>query len=354
VGDVLGIGLSHYPPLSGLDDNMSAILRWTLEDPAIPDASKDPSSWSSEMRREWGDDEGRSAAAEHRSQLMDSFRHVRKAIDEFEPDLVLIFGDDQYENFREDIIPPYAFLLYDRLVLKPWSMAQDSSDMVGKANIWDEGPDASMTVNFRPDIGRDLVSRLIESGWAIPYSYKPLHHPGLAHAFLNSVLYLDYDRRGFSYPILPVAVNCYGRRVVSHRGLFSRFGDETPPDPPAPSPQHLMKLGASIGSYLSESPWRVAIVASSSWSHAFLCDKTSRLRPDTESDMRLYDALVAGDLDTWRQYTLEDVEGAGQHELLNWFCLLGAMEAVSRPAPTWTRFVRSDVFNSNKVFCVYR
>ena len=30
MAEILGLGLSHYPPFSGLDDSMAEILRWTL------------------------------------------------------------------------------------------------------------------------------------------------------------------------------------------------------------------------------------------------------------------------------------------------------------------------------------
>ena len=33
------------------------------------------------------------------------------------------------------------------------------------------------------------------SGVDMAYAYKPLHFPGIAHAFLNTLLYLDYDRK---------------------------------------------------------------------------------------------------------------------------------------------------------------
>jgi hypothetical protein len=49
---------------------------------------------------------------------------------------------------------------------------------------------------------------LIERGIDDPHAYKPLHHP-LAHAFTNTFLHLDWDRRGFSYPVVPFAINCY-------------------------------------------------------------------------------------------------------------------------------------------------
>ena len=48
------------------------------------------------------------------------------------------------------------------------------------------------------------------------YAYKPLHGDGLGHAFANTLLFLDLDRQGFNYPVVPMAVNCYGSNVHSH------------------------------------------------------------------------------------------------------------------------------------------
>ena len=50
------------------------------------------------------------------------------------------------------------------------------------------------------------------------YAYKPLHVDGLAHAFTNTLLYLDWDRRGFPWPVLPFAINCYGRNLIHAKG----------------------------------------------------------------------------------------------------------------------------------------
>ena len=41
------------------------------------------------------------------------FRAIRKILDDFNPDLVLMWGDDQYENFREDIVPAFCLLGYE-------------------------------------------------------------------------------------------------------------------------------------------------------------------------------------------------------------------------------------------------
>jgi hypothetical protein len=332
---------------------MAGILRRTLEDPAIPAAEKDPANWPELMQREWGDDEGRGSAAEHRAGLIRGFERARQSLDDFDPDVVVIWGDDQYENFREDIIPPYAVLAYDDMEVKPWAHAADSSDMKGRPNVWNEPGDTTITVRGRPEIGKYLATALLERDIDVSYAYTRLHHPSLPHAFLNAVLYLDYHRKGFDYPVLSFPINCYGRRVVSYKGFMSRFDDVRELDPPSPSPRRLIDVGAAIGEVFAESPYRVALVASSSWSHAFICDKTWRLRPDTESDRRLYDAMVAGDLEGWRSTDLETIEAAGQQELLNWFPLLGAMHALGRPTPTWAEFVTTDVFNSNKVFAAF-
>lgn len=352
MAEILGVGLSHYPPLSSLDSEMAALLKWTLNDPAIPVELHDPARWPATARREWGDDGGVTAAASHRAALLVGFRRVREAIDAFGPDVVLIWGDDQYENFREDVIPPYAVLAYDDMTVQPWKHAQHSSNMVDRPNIWGESAESTFTIRGAPDVGRLLTGGLLEREIDVAYAYEPLHHPGLPHAFLNTVLYLDYDRSGFPYAVLPFAINCYGRRVISFRGFASRLGEERPFDPPSASPRRLAAVGAATVDVLRESAWRVALVASSSWSHAFMCDKTLRLWPDTESDRRLYESLGAGDVDAWLKVPLEEIEGAGQQELLNWFPLMGAMAHLGRQ-PTWTMFVETGIFNSNKVFALY-
>ena len=35
------------------------------------------------------------------------------------PDVVLVWGDDQYENFKEDIIPAFCVMAYDEFECQP-------------------------------------------------------------------------------------------------------------------------------------------------------------------------------------------------------------------------------------------
>jgi hypothetical protein len=350
MGEILGLGVTHYPPLIGRDENMAGILRTVLEDPGLPERYRDPANWPPAMRREYGDDGGTASARAHRDALVGQFRRARKTLDEFRPDLVIVWGDDQHENFTDDVIPPFCVLAYDEIE------ARHRPRDVSRPNVWGEGADAVFRYKGHRQAGKYLAAKLLEQDIDMAYAYKPLHHPGLAHAFLNTLLYLDYDRTGFPHAVLPFAVNCYGRRVISQRGgrgsLASRIADADL-DPPSPSPKRCMDVGAAVARVMRESPWRTALVASSSWSHAFLTDKNHQLYPDIDADRRLYEALRVGDYQTWRERPLSALEESGQHEMLNWYLLAGAMEALGRK-PDVCDFIETWSFNSNKCFAVFQ
>ena len=103
---------------------------------------------------------------------------------------------------------------------------------------------------------------------------------------------------------------------------------------------------------MAASPWRVAFVASSSWSHSFLTEKNSQLWPDVAADRRLYDALRPATTPPGTATPPTRSRIPGQHEVLNWFCLLGAMEELGRK-PDKATFIESWAFVSPVVFAYY-
>jgi hypothetical protein len=349
MGEILGLGLTHYPPLTGRDEDMATILRRVLKDPGLPERYRDPAGWPEPMRREYGADGGTASAAGHRETLVNHFRKARCRLDEFQPEVVIIWGDDQHENFTEDVIPPFCVLAYDEIEARPWQKPGVAP------NAWSEPADTVFKVPGHRAAGKYLASGLLEQGVDMAYAYKPLHFPGLAHAFLNTLMFLDYDRVGFPYRVIPFQVNCYGRRVIAQqagaRGL-SEFPSESELDPPSPAPWRCFDLGAACARVVEKSPWRVALIASSSWSHAFLTPKHHLLYPDIEADRALYNALQAGDYAAWRERPLSAIEDSGQQEVLNWMCLMGGMKELGR-RPSETSYVESWIFNSNKCFAVY-
>lgn len=349
MGEVLGLGITHYPSLGRPDGRMSYTLKYALDDPGLPPGLRDPGSWPEAMRSEWGSDRGLAGAGRHRAALRAGLARVRKALDEFSPDVVVIVGDDQYELFRESVVPPFCVLAWDHQDVRPHEHAQ-------VANIWNEPPDWTLPVRGLPAAGKFIARHLIERDFDCAYSYERAAGQPFPHSIINSVMYLDYERRGFPYPVVGVTINCYGRQLFPRKGFMTQLGAFDAielDDPPAPSPRRCMALGAALVRALAESPWRAALVASSSWSHAFLYDEGHHLHPAMESDREYFAGLRSGDYSVWHRATLDDLERHGQQEMLNWFCLIGGMEYLGRDL-AWAELSETWVFNSNKCFAIFR
>lgn len=349
MGEILGIGLTHFP-LFKTDERMSSVLHDTLKNPALPEKFREANGWPEKMREEYGSDRGVTGAKKHREACVNELRKLRTTLDDFNPDFVIIWGDDRYENFKEDIIPTFCVGIYDLMSTYRWNG--------GIENIWGESSDKMFVSKGHQAGGKTLASSLVREGFDLSYAYQLRHSKGMPHAFMDSVLYLDYDRKGFDYPIVPFNVNCHGRRVIvqqgGHRDFVGEPQKEEDFDPPAPTSKRCMELGAATVRALKDSPWRVALIASSSWSHAFLTEKNHFLYPDGQNDKVLYKALVNGDYDTWRNLTTEELEANGQQEILNWSCLVGAMEELGRKSPDTSAFIDTYILNSNKTFATYK
>ncbi len=349
MGEILGLGMTHYPGMT-MQSQLNLRAKMVMNDPLLPEKFRNFDTWPEQMKREYADDEGVAHSNEHRRLLTENFRWVREELDAFNPDVVLVWGDDQYENFKEDIVPPFSVLAYEGFDVQPWAHRG------ANVNSWGEGADTAFHYEGARRQGRYLATRLLEDGYDVAYAYKP-NHDVMPHAFLNTALYLDWDRKGLSYPILPFAINCYGRGLVHTKGRpitgLEQLPNEDELDPPTPQPWRCFDTGAAIARAFRDSPWRVALVASSSWSHNFLTARYSYFHPDVETDKRYFEALKEGNYSVWRETPLAEIEQAGHNELLNWYCLAGAMNELNRK-PQEARFIESWTCNSDKVFAVWR
>jgi hypothetical protein len=101
------------------------------------------------MRQEWAEHQAGAAAA-HRHRAIEGFRAVRAALDSFNPDFILIWGDDRCEDFREDggaVLRLRPGLLdYDRprellwiiydLELLNWVCLAGATHELGRRPVW--------------------------------------------------------------------------------------------------------------------------------------------------------------------------------------------------------------------------
>ena len=337
MGEILGVGCSHGPGLTGPLERLTDIyLRHNLASDLTPVHMKDPANWPAHMREEWSDDEGMATAQRYRDTLVEGYRSAREAIDAFKPDFVVIFGDDQYEAFHEDILPPFCV----------FAMDEDIPSTRG-------GPPISIKGHL--DAGNHLAGELIRSGFDVGSSWKLPHGSEYGHAFTTTVRYLDMDNVGFPYPVVPISVNCYGNYMripgPGQERAVGRLQENMPvTPPPSPPPWRCYDLGQEVGRIISESPWRAVVIGSSSWSHASLTPKNYFLWPDVDTDRKRMAELGEGRQDDWRDLTAEELIDAGQHEMLNWICLAGAMNG--RKADILA-YAEAYIFNSSKCVALF-
>ena len=93
-------------------------------------------------------------------------------------------------------------------------------------------------------------------------------------------------------------------------------------------------------------------MASSSWSHCFLSPVGGWVIPDHAADREMLAALRRADWDAWRNRSLEQIERAGHHELLNWMVLVGAIAELGRK-PVIDDWVETYIFQSDKCFASF-
>lgn len=329
MAEVLGLGVTHGPFVMYPPEALPNLTRKALQRPGVPPEVQDPGNWPEPMRKEWGDDEGATGAREYHRRIVEGFRRARKALDEFNPEVVLIWGDDQYENFHEDVVPPFCVFIEEEWQTTPFGQGNSAG---ASGNIYGESPDWLLTVKGHRQAAKELSTYLLNQDFDIAYAYRQLHHP-FGHAFWRTVMHLDVDRVGFNYPVILFHVNCIGSNFLRNRGGGPK-GEVIPePDPPGPSPERCFEIGAAVARFFKQSPYRVALVGSSSWSHGFFVPKNHYIWPDIEADRARHDELTRGDYLAWKRLTTSQIEDAGQQEILNWICLAGAMHEVgSKPA----------------------
>ncbi len=352
MGEILGLGLSHYPGPMAPAKYWTRMLARNVEVGRVaPELFADKSRWPEPMLREWGDDEGMAAAETHRARLLAGYRALAERLEAFNPDVVVIWGDDQFENFKRDCIPAFCVGIFDEVTSRPYG---GSAPVFKTAeNVWGLDADTELRIKGHRAAASGLCRYLIGAEFDIAYSMEVRHPNGLAHSFNNSIVYLDYERHGtgFRFPLVPFHVNCYGNDLMKTAAGMHGEGSDVA-TPPAPTPRRCFEIGRATAAYFAASPWRVALIGSSSWSHGSLTKKHGRLYPDMEADRRLLEELRSGRFTEWGSLRPEDIEDAGQQELLNWICLAGAMTQTNGRVEI-VDYVESYIFNSSKCFAAF-
>lgn len=344
MAELLGLGTTDQPYMRMSDELISGPLKGALKSERIPEEMKDPASWPEPMRAQWGNDQGATAGAAARTHELEQFRMLSAALDDFQPDFILIWAKDARESLKDFAIAPYWIQAHDKVDFKPYM------SLGRKENVFGEDGDKAVTLPGHQEGAKHLVRGLVESGFDPTYSLQPFHPNGLAHTFTGVTVHLDWDRRRFQTPIVPVSVDPFGPRQRGQDGLAPM----APNDPLPISPARAFELGRATARVLRRSPWRVALVAGTGWSHA---NNTSWerhwLHPEMDADHRRHDEWASNQFTTWgSSFTYDDLEQGGQWEMLCWIMLAGAMTEIGAKVHS-SDFYEGWIFNSNWVNTVF-
>ncbi len=302
MAEILGLGCTHAPmilnPAEEWADNRKRLFG------RVPNYQP-PASLLAEL----GDDNGRSHDRRNQQKVVQAFQVLRDKLHQWEPEAVIVIGDDQAENFLRDNLP--TFCLYTGNQVEGYPFHRPG----GKVNLWEAPQDARYSFKCPEKFARDMVSSLIRQGFDMSTATELKGWKwGLPHAHINPLTFLDPEGQ---FPLLPLFVNCYGEEA----------GDGYPPRPTA---ERCYQLGRAMRRFLDTRRERVAVVASSSWSHSFLTHKFNCCEFDEEFDRRNLELLRKGQGSKLAKLTPEEIQQSGDHEFLNWIIALGVLG--DRPA----------------------
>ena len=112
-----------------------------------------------QLLEELGDDNGLSRDISDQQKVVESFQVMRDRLHQWEPDVVIVIGDDQAENFLQDNLPP--FCLYTGAEVDGYPFQRGAA----RTNLWDAEPETKFTFQCPKEFSRDLRNFLIRDGF---------------------------------------------------------------------------------------------------------------------------------------------------------------------------------------------
>ena len=347
MAEVLGLSVSDYPIIHEPPRYMAARLARLVESGwAEKPHLQDTKNWPEAMREEWGNDKGEAAGARAQERQVAQYRRLRVALDDFAPDFMLLMYREHTDVFGSYARSPYTIQAHEKLSVKIFDRRE-------RGNVFGEDPDRVDVLRGHPEGALHLVRALQDRGFNPLYTLEPLIPDAgrPRHSLLAAALHLDWDRREFKTPIVPMGFDPFGfLRTRTERGLSP--WDRGLPRPLLPS--EAFELGRGIAQAFRASPWRVALVAGVDWSHNDdSASEFERIHPDIDADRRRFEQWKNNEFRNWgRDWTFEEMEKHAQWELLIAIVLAGAMTELD------ARVVHADfspnyVVNANFVTTIF-
>ena len=218
------------------------------------------------------------------------------ALEEANPDVVIIIGDDQAELFTDGNQPVIALFHGEDIVMNGKYGDEDLPDWMqrmGRGYLMDN----NHRVHGSPQFALSLIAGLMDAEIDVAAIAKVEDdgNAGFGHAYGFIVKRLFRNRR---IPVVPVLLNTY-----------------YPPN--VPTAKRALAMGHALAAAVRAAPQdlRVAVIASGGLSH-FVVDESL--------DRRILRAFVEGDARALAA-TPREALNSGSSEILNWIMTAGAM-----------------------------
>jgi hypothetical protein len=350
MAEILGLTVSDFPFLRMKPRNMPWVLNTNLglgwkDKPQL----RDPRNWPEPMQREWGNaqDQGRTSGKAAQSHQLAQFRRLHDALESFSPDLILLLYRDSAETFSGQERPQFWISAHESVRTKPyilWGFMRD--------NYFEEDPERIDLLKGHREAALYLVRGLEGARLNPRIVTEPLHPNGLGHNAIAAAVHLDWERRRFVTPIVPLGIDPFRfGRDRDNEGLSP--WDPNRPDPPLTAAE-AFALGGHIARIMRASPWRVALVAGADWSHANDTARTNaRIHPAVDADRARFEQWRTNRFDRWGEnFGFEEMEAHAQWELLVTIVLAGAMATLGA-RPSYADFSPTWVCNDNFVTTIF-
>jgi 3-O-methylgallate 3,4-dioxygenase len=196
------------------------------------------------------------------------------------PDILIVVGDDQHENFFDDNMPAFAVYMADSVLVTR-----------KMRNTGQSALDQAVSYPVSESYAKRLLDGLFDANFDPAWSKATRFEAGLGHAFGRALYLLST----VIYPMIPLMVNTYY--------------------PPAPSARRCYQFGQTIRGIVASWPEdvKVAVLASGGLSHT---------RVDEAFDARFIKALETHDAKYLSSLPADDLL-EGTSEVRNWIIAAG-------------------------------